>query len=125
MKVFINGKIVKKEDAKISVFDHGLLYGDGVFEGIRAYNCLVFKLKEHIDRLFESAHTIMLDVPYSKKYIMDATIRILRANRLRNAYIRLLVTRGEGDLGLDIRKCQGNAKLIIITDKIALYPRRL
>lgn len=125
MKVFINGKIVKKEDAKISVFDHGLLYGDGVFEGIRAYNCLVFKLKEHIDRLFESAHTIMLDVPYSKKYIMDATIRTLRANRLRNAYIRLLVTRGEGDLGLDIRKCQGNAKLIIITDKIALYPRRL
>jgi len=125
MKVFMNGKIVKKEDAKISVFDHGLLYGDGVFEGIRAYNCLVFKLKEHIDRLFESAHTIMLSVPYSKKYIMDATIRTLQANRLRNAYIRLLVTRGEGDLGLDIRKCQGNAKLIIITDKIALYPRRL
>jgi len=90
MKVFINGKIVKKEDAKISVFDHGLLYGDGVFEGIRVYNCLVFKLKEHIDRLFESAHTIMLDVPYSKKYIMDATIKTLQANHLRNAYIRIL-----------------------------------
>ena len=125
MKIFINGKMVGKKDAKISVFDHGLLYGDGVFEGIRAYNCLVFKLKEHIDRLFESAHTIMLNIPYTKKEIIKAVIDTLKANRLCDAYIRLIVTRGEGDLGLDIRKCEGHAQVIIIADKIALYPPKL
>ncbi len=123
MKVFINGKLLDRREAKISVFDHGFLYGDGVFEGIRVYNCLVFKLKEHIDRLFESAHTLMLDIPYSKTQIQRAIIDTLRANRLRDAYIRVVVTRGEGDLGLDPRKCKGKESLIIITDKIALYPK--
>ncbi len=125
MKIYINGKLFDKEQAKISVFDHGLLYGDGVFEGIRAYNKLVFKLKEHIDRLYESAHTIMLKIPLTKQELTKAVINTLRANKLKDAYIRLIVTRGEGDLGLDPRKCAGNATIIIITDKIALYPDSL
>lgn len=124
MKVYINGKFYEKKDAKISVFDHGLLYGDGVFEGIRSYNRLVFKLKEHIDRLFESAHTIMLDIPLSKEQLIKAVTATLKENNLTDAYIRLVVTRGEGDLGLDPRKCNGHASVIIITDKIALYPEK-
>ncbi|OQX82091.1 MAG: branched-chain amino acid aminotransferase [Candidatus Omnitrophica bacterium 4484_70.1] len=125
MKVYLNGKLVDKKDAKVSVFDHGFLYGDGVFEGIRAYNCLVFKLKEHIDRLFESAHTIMLDIPLTKKEMINAVIRTLKANKLKNAYIRIIISRGEGDLGLDPRKCRGNETVVIITDKIVLYPEEL
>jgi branched-chain amino acid aminotransferase len=124
MKVYINGKFYSKEDAKISVFDHGLLYGDGVFEGIRAYGRLVFKLKEHIDRLFESAHTLVLKIPLTKEQIIKAVIKTLKENNLKDAYIRLVVTRGEGDLGLDPRKCEGRATVIIITDKIALYPEK-
>lgn len=125
MLVYINGKYYKKEEAKISVFDHGFLYGDGVFEGIRVYNCLVFKFKEHIDRLYESAHTIMLNIPQTKQEIIDATIETLKKNRLKDAYIRLIISRGEGDLGLDPRKCKGNETVVIITDKIALYPPEL
>lgn len=125
MKIFINGKFLKKEEAKISVLDHGLLYGDGVFEGIRVYNCLVFKLKEHIERLFESAHSIMLNIPFSKKELETAIIRTLKVNKLKDAYIRVVVTRGEGDLGLDPRKCKGNETVIIIADKIVLYPKKL
>jgi branched-chain amino acid aminotransferase len=125
MKIYINGKFYEKKDAKISVFDHGLLYGDGVFEGIRAYNRLVFKLKEHIERLFESAHTIMLKVPLSKEQLIKAVIITLKENNLKDAYIRLVVTRGEGDLGLDPRKCTGGGSIIIITDRIALYPDAL
>ena len=125
MKVYLNGKLVNKEDAKISVFDHGFLYGDGVFEGIRAYNCLVFKLKEHIDRLFESARSIMLKVPITKKEMSRAIINTLRANKLKDAYIRVVVSRGEGDLGLDPRKCEGKQSVVVITDKIVLYPREL
>ena len=124
MKIYINGKFYDKSQAKISVFDHGLLYGDGVFEGIRSYNRLVFKLKEHIERLFESAHSIMLKVPLTKEQMIKAVILTLKENNLKDAYIRLIVTRGEGDLGLDPRKCEGNATIIIITDKIALYPER-
>ena len=124
MKVYINGKFYEKTQAKISVFDHGLLYGDGVFEGIRSYSRLVFKLKEHIDRLFESAQSIMLDIPLSKERLIKAVISTLKENGLKDAYIRLIVTRGEGDLGLDPRKCRGNATIIIITDKIALYPEK-
>ena len=124
MKIYINGKFYDKSEAKISVFDHGLLYGDGVFEGIRAYNRLVFKLKEHIERLFESAHTIMLNIPLSKEGMIKAVIETLKKNNLKDAYIRLVVTRGEGDLGLDPRKCEGRATVIIITDKIALYPEK-
>ena len=125
MKVYINGKFYSKNNAKISVFDHGLLYGDGVFEGIRSYNRRVFKLKEHIDRLFESAHSLMIKPPLSKSEIIKAVIKTLKTNSLNNAYIRLVVTRGEGDLGLDPRKCVGNSTVIIITDKISLYPERL
>lgn len=125
MKIYINGKFYSKENAKISVFDHGLLYGDGVFEGIRSYNCLVFKLDEHIDRLYESAHTIMLKIPLAKKELAKAVIATLKANALRDAYIRLIVTRGQGDLGLDPRKCTGNSSIIIIVDKIKLYPEKL
>jgi len=122
LKVFINGELLDKKDAKISVFDHGLLYGDGVFEGIRVYNCLIFKLEQHIDRLFESAHSIMLKIPLTKKEIYQAVIKTLQANKLKDTYIRIVVTRGAGDLGLDPRKCKGNETVIIITDKIALYP---
>ncbi|MCM8799265.1 MAG: branched-chain-amino-acid transaminase [Candidatus Omnitrophica bacterium] len=125
MKVYINGKFYDKKDAKISVFDHGLLYGDGVFEGIRSYNRLVFKLKEHIQRLFESAHSIMLKIPLSKEELIKAVIQTLKINNLDDAYIRLIVTRGEGDLGLDPRKCEGKSTVIIIADKIVLYPARL
>ena len=124
MKVYINGKFYEKNEAKISVFDHGLLYGDGVFEGIRSYNRLVFKLKEHIDRLFESAHSIMLEIPLTKEQLIKAVIQTLKENKLDNAYIRLVVTRGEGDLGLDPRKCRGRAAVIIIADKIVLYPEK-
>lgn len=124
MKVYIKGKFYEKNEAKISVFDHGLLYGDGVFEGIRSYNRLVFKLKEHIERLFESAHSIMLEIPLGKEQLTKAVILTLKANNLKDAYIRLVVTRGEGDLGLDPRKCRGHATIIIIADKIMLYPEK-
>jgi len=125
MKIYLNGKFVDKKDAKVSVFDHGFLYGDGAFEGIRSYNGLVFKLKEHIDRLYETAHTLMIDISLTKKQMIKAIIDTLKKNGLKNAYIRLVVTRGEGDLGLDPRKCHGGSSIIIITDKITLYPREL
>ena len=121
LKIYLDGKLVDKSEATVSVFDHGLLYGDGVFEGIRSYNGLVFKLTEHIDRLFESAHTLMLKVPLSKEALEAAVIETLQANQLKDAYIRLVVTRGVGDLGLDPRKC-AKATLFIIADKISLYP---
>jgi len=124
MKIYIDGKFYEKEDAKVSVFDHGLLYGDGVFEGIRSYNRLVFKLKEHIDRLFESAKSIMLEIPLTKEQLIKAVVGTLKQNKLNDAYIRLVVTRGPGDLGLDPRKCVGRATIIIIADKIALYPEK-
>src|SRR5207248_2974842 len=102
----LNGQLVDREKAVISVFDHGLLYGDGVFEGIRAYNGRVFKLEEHIDRLFNSARAIMLHIPLTQKDLVEAVVATLRTNRLRDAYIRLVVTRGVGDLGLDPRQCK-------------------
>ncbi len=125
MKIYLNGELVDKKDAKISVFDHGFLYGDGVFEGIRSYSSLVFKLKEHIDRLFESAHSIMLKIPFSKKEMVQAVIKTLKANGLKDAYIRVVVSRGQGDLGLDPRKCKGHETVVIITDKINFYPKKL
>ncbi|MDD4908690.1 MAG: branched-chain-amino-acid transaminase [Candidatus Omnitrophica bacterium] len=125
MKIYINGKFYDKQDAKISVFDHGLLYGDGVFEGIRAYDRLVFKLSEHIDRLYESAHSIMLKIPMTKEQLSRAVVQTLKLNNLNDGYIRLIITRGEGDLGLDPRKCEGNVTTIIIADKIKLYPEAL
>jgi len=124
MKIYIDGKFYDKKDAKVSVFDHGLLYGDGVFEGIRSYNRRVFKLTEHIDRLYESAHSIMLEVPLSRAQMAKAVVQTLKANKLSDAYIRLIVTRGVGDLGLDPRKCTGGPTVIVIADKIALYPEK-
>jgi branched-chain amino acid aminotransferase len=124
MKIYLDGKLVEKNDAKISVFDHGLLYGDGVFEGIRSYSCLVFKLKEHIDRLYNSAQAILLNIPIAKEAMIKAIISTLKANKLRDAYIRVVVTRGVGDLGLDPRKCKVPS-MFIITDKIVLYPKEL
>ena len=105
MKIYLNGKFVDEEDAKVSVFDHGLLYGDGVFEGIRAYDGVVFMLKEHIDRLYDSAKSLCIDIPLTKEEMIDVVLETLRVNNLRDAYIRLVVTRGIGDLGLDPRKC--------------------
>ena len=124
LKIYIDGELVDRSEAKISVFDHGLLYGDGVFEGIRSYDGLIFKLKEHLDRLFDSARVIMLEIPLSKEEITQAIIKTLKANGLRDAYIRLVVTRGEGDLGLDPRKCS-KPTIFIIADKIVLYPEKL
>ena len=113
--VYIDGKYYPKSEAKISVYDHGLLYGDGVFEGIRAYNGIVFKLKEHIDRLYRSAHPIFLNIPLTKAELTEALLETLKKNNLTDAYIRLVVTRGVGDLGLDPRKCP-KATIIIITE---------
>jgi branched-chain amino acid aminotransferase len=125
MHIYIDGKFYDKENAKISVFDHGLLYGDGVFEGIRVYHRKVFKLKEHIDRLYDSAKVIMLQIPMSRQEMMDAVLETCRKNDVyENGYIRLIVTRGMGDLGLDIRKC-ANPSIIIIATSLALYPREL
>ena len=122
MKIYLNGTLVEKEKAHISVFDHGLLYGDGVFEGIRTYEGLIFRLKEHIDRLYKSADAIELKIPMTKIDMIGAVITTLKANRLKDAYIRLVVTRGVGDLGLDPRKCS-KPTIFIITDKITLYPK--
>lgn len=123
MQIYINGKYYSKEEAKISVFDHGLLYGDGVFEGIRCYDGNVFRLRQHIDRLYDSAKVIMLEIPISKEEMEKAIVETVRRNNLRDAYIRVVVTRGVGDLGLDPRKCS-NPQVIIIVDKIVLYPER-
>lgn len=125
MKVYVNGRFYEKKDAKVSVFDHGLLYGDGAFEGIRSYGRLVFKLKEHLDRLYETAHTLLLKIPLTKEQMAKAITSTLKENGLSDAYIRVIVTRGEGDLGLDPRKCKGNATIIIIADKITLYAKEL
>jgi len=122
--VYVNGKFYPKEEAKISVFDHGFLYGDGVFEGIRAYDGRVFRLKEHIDRLYNGARAILLNIPMSKEEMMEVVLETLRRNKLSDAYIRLVVSRGEGDLGLDPNKCK-NPTVICIADKIILYPEKM
>ena len=124
MKIFIDGKYCDERAAKVSVFDHGLLYGDGIFEGIRIYNGRVFKLKEHIDRLFYSARAILLQIPMSHAELMKATVETCRKNKLRAGYIRLLVTRGVGNLGLNPRSCK-RPSVIIIADKIQVYPPEL
>ncbi len=123
MKIYLNGKMVEKENARISVFDHGLLYGDGAFEGIRAYSGVVFKLNEHIDRLYETCHSLMINVGITKTQMVAAVVDTLKANGLRDGYIRLVVTRGDGDLGLDPRKCKAGPNIIIIADSITLYPQ--
>ncbi|OJW24747.1 MAG: branched-chain-amino-acid transaminase [Planctomycetales bacterium 71-10] len=123
-KVYIGGKLYEKADAKVSVFDHGLLYGDGVFEGIRSYSGRVFRLKDHVDRLFASAAAIHLQIPMSREAMAAAIVDTLAANKLTNAYIRVVVTRGAGSLGLDPRKTS-DPQVIIITDAISLYPEEL
>jgi branched-chain amino acid aminotransferase len=119
--VYIDGDFYPKSEAKVSVYDHGLLYGDGVFEGIRAYEGVVFKLDEHLDRLYRSAHTIALQIPLAKDEMKKAVLDTLAKNKLRNAYIRLVVTRGIGDLGLDPRKCSKPTVIIITEPLIQLH----
>lgn len=121
MKIYIDGKYYDREDAKISVFDHGLLYGDGVFEGIRIYNTKVFKLEEHIERLYRSARAILLEIPMTKEEMGNAALDAVKINEKENGYIRLIVTRGEGQLGIDPVSCK-KATVIIIVSDIQLYP---
>jgi len=124
LKVYIGGKLYDKADAKISVYDHGLLYGDGVFEGIRSYAGRVFRLEQHIRRLYESAKAIHLTIPMSQGDMAQAVVDTLTVNKLKDGYIRLIVTRGAGSLGLDPRKTT-DPQIIIITDSISLYPAEL
>jgi branched-chain amino acid aminotransferase len=121
-KIYINGKLFDKNDAKISVYDHGLLYGDGVFEGIRIYEGKVFRLRQHVDRLYDSARAIALEIPLSKEQMTEAVNGTVKVNNRSNGYIRLVVTRGAGSLGLDPRKTT-DPQVIVITDDISLYPR--
>lgn len=122
--IYLDGQFVPKEQAVVSVFDHGLLYGDGVFEGIRAYHGRVFRLGEHLDRLYESARSIAMEIPVSKDEMQEIVLETLRRNNLRDAYIRLVVTRGVGDLGLDPRKCP-KPTVFCIAASIQLYPEEL
>ena len=122
MKIYLNDQLVDASEAKVSVFDHGLLYGDGIFEGIRLYNGCVFKLKEHLERLEYSAKSIMLEMPWTLQQISDAVCETCRANGLKDGYIRLVVTRGVGSLGLSIKNCD-KPQLIVIADTIQLYPQ--
>ncbi|MBI3354662.1 MAG: branched-chain-amino-acid transaminase [Nitrospirae bacterium] len=123
MKIYINGEYYDKADAQISVFDHGLLYGDGVFEGIRIYNGRVFKLKEHIERLYQSAKAILLEIPVSNGGMEEAVIGAVKINKKENGYIRLMVTRGEGLLGIDPTTCRRPTIIIIVSD-IQAYPEK-
>jgi branched-chain amino acid aminotransferase len=122
--IYLNGSYVPEEEAKVSVFDHGFLYGDGVFEGIRAYNGKVFKLDEHLDRLYDSAKSILLNVPETKEQMKESTLETIRQNKLQDAYLRIVVSRGVGDLGLDPRNCS-KATTIIIACSIRLFPQEL
>lgn len=119
---YVNGTFVPKDEAKVSVYDHGYLYGDGVFEGIRAYDGRIFRLEEHLDRLFESARYLMLEIPLSRDALRAAILETVRRSELRDAYVRPVISRGVGDLGLDPRKCK-TASVVIIVDTIRLYPQ--
>jgi len=120
LQIYIDGKYYPKSQAKVSVYDHGFLYGDGVFEGIRVYNGVVFKLKEHVQRLYDSAHAMMLKIPLTQEEMVQAVVATVRKNQLKDSYVRLVVTRGVGDLGLDPRKC-AMATVIVIADRIVLH----
>ncbi len=124
MLIYVDGKLVPREEAKVSVFDHGFLYGDGIFEGIRVYDGVVFRLKEHIERLYESARTITLSVPLTPEEMTEAVLRTVAANGHRDAYIRLVVSRGTGDLGIDPANCR-EATVVIIVASIKLYPEEM
>jgi branched-chain amino acid aminotransferase len=123
LTIYIDGEFFPEAEAKVSVFDHGLLYGDGIFEGIRFYNGRVFKLEEHLERLWDSAHSICLDIPMSRNEMTEALLETIRRNDLRDGYIRLLVTRGVGNLGLNPAQCK-RASVIIIAATVTLYPEK-
>lgn len=118
--IYLDGQYVTKEEAKVSVYDHGFLYGDGIFEGIRIYNGNIFKCKQHLDRLYDSAKSIMLEIPLTYQEMQDALVETLRRNELRDGYIRLVVSRGAGDLGLDPNRCP-KASVVIIVEQLAIY----
>lgn len=122
--IYLDGRYVPEEEALVSVFDHGFLYGDGVFEGIRSYNGRVFRLDEHLARFYDSAKSIMLTIPESYEEMKEAILQTIRANKLQDSYIRAVVSRGKGDLGLDPRKCE-KATTVIIASSISLYPEEL
>lgn len=122
--IYLNGEYVTKENAKVSVYDHGFLYGDGVFEGIRVYNGNVFRLDEHIERLYESALSILLHIPMTPEEMIQAVVETVRKNQLRDAYIRLVISRGVGNLGLDPRSCAA-PNIIIIAEQLQLFPKEL
>ncbi len=122
--VHINGNLVPQAEATVSVFDHGLLYGDGVFEGLRSYGGKVFRLEQHVRRLYESAMAICLEIPLTQREMCSATNETVAANKIEDGYIRLIVTRGAGTLGLDPNRCS-NPQVIIIADAISLYPQEL
>ncbi|UII55086.1 branched-chain-amino-acid transaminase [Cytobacillus spongiae] len=122
--IFLNGEYVSKEDAKISVYDHGFLYGDGIFEGIRVYSGNVFRMKEHMDRLYRSAKSIMLQIPYEQEEFTRLVVETVEKNQLEDAYIRVVVSRGVGDLGLDPFKCK-HANVVIIVEPLAIFPKEL
>lgn len=122
--IFLSGEFVRKEEAKISVYDHGFLYGDGVFEGIRAYNGNIYRLNEHLVRLYESAKSIMLDIPYEFEAMKELVAETVRKNGLRDAYVRVVVSRGVGNLGLDPKSC-GTAQVVVIAEELALFPKEL
>lgn len=119
--IYLNGEFLTKENAKISVYDHGFLYGDGIFEGIRIYNGNIFKCKEHLDRLYDSAKSISLEIPLTYDEMQEALVETIRRNGLRDGYIRLVVSRGPGNLGLDPRRCE-RANVVIIVEQLVLYP---
>ncbi|AEM78450.1 branched chain amino acid aminotransferase apoenzyme [Thermoanaerobacter thermohydrosulfuricus] len=122
--VYVNGEFVDSEKASVSVFDHGYLYGDGIFEGIRAYDGVIFKLDEHLKRLYSMAKALLLDIPMTMEEMKEKVVETVRVNNLRDAYIRLVVSRGKGDLGLDPYKCP-KPTVVIIADKITLYPESM
>ena len=122
LKVSINGHLFEKDEARISVYDHGLLYGDGVFEGIRVYGGSVFRHREHVERLFESARSIRLEIPFAPEEVMAQVEKTVAANGISDGYVRLVVTRGAGSLGLDIRKTS-DPQVIVIADTITMYPQ--
>ncbi|MFC4618466.1 branched-chain-amino-acid transaminase [Camelliibacillus cellulosilyticus] len=122
--IYLDGKFVKKEDAVVSVYDHGFLYGDGVFEGIRAYDGNIFRLDQHLKRLYESAHSIMLEIPYNQEELTEIICETIRRNGLQTAYIRVVVSRGVGDLGLDPFLCK-KSKLVVIAEALSLFPKAL
>lgn len=124
-KIYLNGRFVERDDARVSVFDHGFLYGDGIFEGIRAYGSRVFRLREHIERLYRSAQCLMLPIPLTPEELAAVVLETCRQNQLASGYIRVVISRGPGDLGIDPRNCREGATVVVIADKLTMYPPRM